>query len=308
MLLLDGRGRVAFANLAALRLAPCEPGLPLAQWRALLGDAALAWLQQAVLQPRAAREPAPLARADDGSVRLLALEPARVVAARTPAVPPESAGHHRHQRQDHRHLAHRACCCSAAGLNVAVAGNIGPALAGCAGRSAGRQKFRLKREAAAQVEARSRRRGSAGRGPMPVAQAARLLPARGQRSVETDADAQGPTDCCHTRRKTTPVPAPDEGDDEGPSRDAGAAAHREPPAATAPAGAPGCSNSPASSSTGIAGGAWDTVPTAATVLNITEDHLDWHGSMAAYGTGQGCGFRRTGADAAEPRRPPASWP
>ncbi|MGM9425740.1 UDP-N-acetylmuramoyl-L-alanine--D-glutamate ligase [Hydrogenophaga sp. MI9] len=33
---------------------------------------------------------------------------------------------------------------------------------------------------------------------------------------------------------------------------------------------------------GTAGGAWDRVPTAATVLNITEDHLDWHGSMAAY--------------------------
>lgn len=33
---------------------------------------------------------------------------------------------------------------------------------------------------------------------------------------------------------------------------------------------------------GTEGGAWDSVPTAATVLNITEDHLDWHGSMAAY--------------------------
>ncbi|MDP2418541.1 MAG: UDP-N-acetylmuramoyl-L-alanine--D-glutamate ligase, partial [Hydrogenophaga sp.] len=33
---------------------------------------------------------------------------------------------------------------------------------------------------------------------------------------------------------------------------------------------------------GVAGGAWDRVPTAATVLNITEDHLDWHGSLAAY--------------------------
>jgi UDP-N-acetylmuramoylalanine--D-glutamate ligase len=33
---------------------------------------------------------------------------------------------------------------------------------------------------------------------------------------------------------------------------------------------------------GTAGGAWDRVPTAATVLNITEDHIDWHGSMAAY--------------------------
>jgi len=33
---------------------------------------------------------------------------------------------------------------------------------------------------------------------------------------------------------------------------------------------------------GTAGGPWDAVPTAATVLNLTEDHLDWHGSMAAY--------------------------
>jgi UDP-N-acetylmuramoylalanine--D-glutamate ligase len=33
---------------------------------------------------------------------------------------------------------------------------------------------------------------------------------------------------------------------------------------------------------GAAGSDWDAVPTAASVLNITEDHLDWHGHMAAY--------------------------
>ncbi|MDP3810527.1 MAG: UDP-N-acetylmuramoyl-L-alanine--D-glutamate ligase [Hydrogenophaga sp.] len=33
---------------------------------------------------------------------------------------------------------------------------------------------------------------------------------------------------------------------------------------------------------GSAGSDWDRAPTAASVLNITEDHLDWHGSMAAY--------------------------
>ena len=33
---------------------------------------------------------------------------------------------------------------------------------------------------------------------------------------------------------------------------------------------------------GTAATDWDRVPTAASVLNITEDHLDWHGSMAAY--------------------------
>ena len=33
---------------------------------------------------------------------------------------------------------------------------------------------------------------------------------------------------------------------------------------------------------GASGSDWDRVPTAASVLNITEDHLDWHGNMAAY--------------------------
>jgi UDP-N-acetylmuramoylalanine--D-glutamate ligase len=30
------------------------------------------------------------------------------------------------------------------------------------------------------------------------------------------------------------------------------------------------------------GGDWDRVPTGGTVLNLTEDHLDWHGDMARY--------------------------
>ncbi|MBX3610640.1 MAG: UDP-N-acetylmuramoyl-L-alanine--D-glutamate ligase [Hydrogenophaga sp.] len=33
---------------------------------------------------------------------------------------------------------------------------------------------------------------------------------------------------------------------------------------------------------GASESAWASVPTAATVLNLTEDHLDWHGSMDAY--------------------------
>ncbi|MBL0918333.1 MAG: UDP-N-acetylmuramoyl-L-alanine--D-glutamate ligase [Hydrogenophaga sp.] len=33
---------------------------------------------------------------------------------------------------------------------------------------------------------------------------------------------------------------------------------------------------------GTAQGAWASVPSASTVLNLTEDHLDWHGSMEAY--------------------------
>lgn len=33
---------------------------------------------------------------------------------------------------------------------------------------------------------------------------------------------------------------------------------------------------------GVTGGPWDGVPTAATVLNLSEDHIDWHGSYAGY--------------------------
>jgi UDP-N-acetylmuramoylalanine--D-glutamate ligase len=33
---------------------------------------------------------------------------------------------------------------------------------------------------------------------------------------------------------------------------------------------------------GVASGAWGAAATAATVLNISEDHLDWHGSLDAY--------------------------
>jgi UDP-N-acetylmuramoylalanine--D-glutamate ligase len=35
-------------------------------------------------------------------------------------------------------------------------------------------------------------------------------------------------------------------------------------------------------------------PTAAVVLNVTQDHLDWHGSMAAYATAKSCIFGQQG--------------
>ncbi len=41
---------------------------------------------------------------------------------------------------------------------------------------------------------------------------------------------------------------------------------------------------------GTAGGPWDAAPTAATVLNISEDHLDWHGSLEAYGQAKAAVF------------------
>ena len=40
---------------------------------------------------------------------------------------------------------------------------------------------------------------------------------------------------------------------------------------------------------GVSGGAWGALPTAATLLN-DEDHLDWHGSMAAYSAAKAAVF------------------
>ncbi|HJW11948.1 MAG TPA: PAS domain S-box protein, partial [Albitalea sp.] len=48
VLLFDRNARVTFANTAALRVLPCEIGMPLGQLRGLLGDSALRWVQQRV--------------------------------------------------------------------------------------------------------------------------------------------------------------------------------------------------------------------------------------------------------------------
>ncbi len=137
------------------------------------------------------------------------------------------------------------------GLNVAVAGNIGPALLDVLGAA-------LDAEAAAQAEA-----------PAPVAP---VVPAVGG-VAEPATEAQG-----GLRLTDQDEPAPDE-DADGPVM-------RVPP----PAEPPQPAHLPAAwvlelssfQLDGTAGGPWSAVPTAATVLNLSEDHIDWHGSMAAY--------------------------
>jgi PAS domain S-box-containing protein len=61
----DAGARVAFANTAALRLVPCEPGAPLAALEPGLGAAAVAWLQTAVAGGARSAEP-PAALLADG--------------------------------------------------------------------------------------------------------------------------------------------------------------------------------------------------------------------------------------------------
>jgi UDP-N-acetylmuramoylalanine--D-glutamate ligase len=49
-------------------------------------------------------------------------------------------------------------------------------------------------------------------------------------------------------------------------------------------------------------GVVDFEPTAATVLNITQDHLDWHGDMQAYAAAKAASLA-AGPHGAQPRRP-----
>ena len=150
-----------------------------------------------------------------------------------------------------------------AGLRVAVAGNIGPALLDVLSAS-----LDAEREAVAQDAARAAE--EAAQAPAEVVQDTPEVPA----SAEADDGVE-------------------EGVEEGESlQDAAAAADDEgptllvppPPPEPEPPHLPQAWVLELSSFqlVGTAGGAWDQVPTAATVLNITEDHIDWHGSMAAY--------------------------
>ena len=51
-------------------------------------------------------------------------------------------------------------------------------------------------------------------------------------------------------------------------------------------------------------------PAAGCVLNVAEDHLDWHGSMAAYAAAKAAGAarRRSPSPGSTTRPPPRCWP
>jgi UDP-N-acetylmuramoylalanine--D-glutamate ligase len=156
------------------------------------------------------------------------------------------------------------------GLNVAVAGNIGPALLDVLGAALDAEA-RAESDAAAQAE-------------IETAQAPLAPSVEPETAVEAPAlEEQGellPTE------DDEPLPAPD---DDGDAPEMRVPPPIEPPP---PPHLPAAWVLELSSFQldGTAGGAWDGVPTAATVLNITEDHLDWHGSMAAYGRAKAAVF------------------
>ncbi len=143
-----------------------------------------------------------------------------------------------------------------AGVNVAVAGNIGPALLDVLSAA-------LDHETVAQQADDERAAAEAQSETAPEAPVAVVAP-------EDTPDEEASED--------VPPPAA-EGEDDGPTQLVPPPI--EPPQ---PAHLPSVWVLELSSFQldGTAGGAWDRVPTASTVLNLTEDHLDWHGGMPAY--------------------------
>jgi len=151
-----------------------------------------------------------------------------------------------------------------AGLDVAVAGNIGPALLDVLAAALDAEDAAGQADAIAEAEA----------GPATeTVQAPSIAPAGG--GEIQDVGEQGEL-----------LPADEEEAAPAPGDDDGAPLQLVPP----PLEPPQPPHLPAVwvlelssfQLDGTSGGAWDGVPTAATVLNITEDHLDWHGSLAAY--------------------------
>jgi UDP-N-acetylmuramoylalanine--D-glutamate ligase len=162
-----------------------------------------------------------------------------------------------------------------AGWPVAVAGNIGPALLDVLGQA-------LDAEAVAQAADDERAAAEA------AEQAAKDAAEQAAReAAEPPADA-APTDVAAADSPDAEPVDAEPADDEPlpvPPED-----EAEPLLVPPPAEPPPAPHLPRAwvlelssfQLDGTAQGAWAAVPTAATLLNLTEDHLDWHGGMDAY--------------------------
>lgn len=147
-----------------------------------------------------------------------------------------------------------------AGLRVAVAGNIGPALLDVLSAALDAEREGMEQDAARAAQAEQEA----------AAQAPAAAPVAAAPQPDTDEMQDEPE---------TAEPADAAADDEGPTLLVPPPLPEPEPPHLPQAWVLELSSFQLD---GTAGGPWDTVPTAATVLNITEDHIDWHGSMAAY--------------------------
>jgi UDP-N-acetylmuramoylalanine--D-glutamate ligase len=175
-----------------------------------------------------------------------------------------------------------------AGVQVATAGNIGPSLLGVLSAAIDKEAVAQAEEdakAAEEASAAEQADGDlhldqASSEPSPVVPDADLpseasLEVAGDESTESAEDPEEAFEDSQPGEQAEPVE-----EDEGPGQ-------LEPPPIEPeqPKHLPAVWVLELSSFQldGVAGGAWDSVPTAGTVLNLSEDHLDWHGSQAAYG-------------------------
>lgn len=159
-----------------------------------------------------------------------------------------------------------------AGWSVAVAGNIGPALLDVLSAA-------LDAEALAQAadDQRAEAESQKAESQNGALESAETTPAAGTPGTTGTQSAEVVESDPETTVEDEPLP---------PADDDGEPAMRVPP----PAEPPPPPHLPRAwvlelSSFQLDGterGEWASVPTAATVLNLTEDHLDWHGSMEAY--------------------------
>ena len=159
-----------------------------------------------------------------------------------------------------------------AGWTVAVAGNIGPAMLDVLGAA-------LDAEAVAQQADDERAAAEAEEAAKRLAEqeASRAVPTPDASTTEAgpDTTAIDASDAAHDEDEPLPGVFDDEADTQLVPPPA-----EPPPAPHLPRAWVLELSSFQLDST--AQGAWAAVPTAATVLNLTEDHLDWHGSMDAY--------------------------
>ena len=166
------------------------------------------------------------------------------------------------------------------GLNVAVAGNIGPALLDVLGAALDAE---AQAEAAERAEAEAAQQAEQDRlDAQPAAEPLALSPA-GDVSEPAPVE-EGARPLLENQDELLPADAEEPLSVPGEEDDAPLMLVPPPIEPPAPPHLPVVWVLELSSFQldGTAGGAWDNVPTAATVLNITEDHLDWHGCLAAY--------------------------
>ncbi|MDR7095948.1 UDP-N-acetylmuramoyl-L-alanine--D-glutamate ligase [Hydrogenophaga laconesensis] len=158
-----------------------------------------------------------------------------------------------------------------AGLNVAVAGNIGPALldvlSAALDTEAVAQQADDERAAAEEARAQAEAESQA-------AQAAPQAPAIAGEPTESQGDGEAMPEV-----DAVEPPASGDAEEEGPTLLVPPPVEPPQPAHLPQAWVLELSSFQLD---GTAGGDWDAVPTASTVLNLTEDHLDWHGNMTVY--------------------------